>query len=557
MKQIILSTAFILECMIFDASSLRAQPFDTSAWWLVVSPTTDDRTQDYLDALVDLVKERGKVPAGQISRLEGEKCTREGVRAAIAKKASLMQKGDRLLFLYRGFVTKPRRLNAIYFLTHGAASDSYKNGFEIRQLNAWVGKSPNASMLAIIDGLTNDRNLMAFYANREAPGDAAYVSIQPAAENAGHEFTKHLLEAFQKDTADLDENRRISIGELHEYITSNAPPQPGILAPTGNIEATILKLRPMLSIVTIPDGASIFLNGIQSALTPYHLIDNLNSGIYEAEVRKAGYLIPPSQSTEIDLVQGQATRLSWDLESIAVFGDVKASDGTALVETRVWIDETEYERSKQIIGENQRYRLFANVANESRDKRVDTQVLEPNRTYSLHAESGSFYHVDTTFTLPKYESIRQDLTLEKMSWFEVAQMRFNREEYEESIAAFQNGIEDTTDFPAITPAFTQMLFDSFSLAVDRQTDEINSAHVVAAAKLADRLSLHEHSKIYWTRVKSIAAKGSQDYILATERLRILNMSRYLINISIVFALLVVLISGVFTLHRHRRKARSG
>ena len=557
MKQIILSTALILEFIIFDASLLRAQPRDTSAWWLVVSPTTGDRTQSYLDALVDLLKERGKVPTGQVSRLEGEKCTRGGVRTAIANMARKMQKGDRLIFLYRGFVTKPHRLNAIYFLTHGATSDSYKSGFEIRQLNDWMRKSTDASMLVIIDGFTNDRNLMAFYANREAPGDAAYVSIQPAAENAAHEFTKNLLVFLQNDTADLDENRRISIGELHEYITTHAPPQPGILALTGNIEATILKLSPMLSIVTIPDGASILLNGIQSGPTPHHLIDNLKGGIYEVEVRKAGYIIPPPQSTEVKLVQGQATRLSWDLESIAVFGDAKASDGTALEEISVWIDETEYERKKQIIGENQRYRLFANLTNVSSDKRVDTQVLEPNRTYSLRAESGSFYHVEKAFTLPRYESIRQDLTLEKMTWFEVAQMRFNREEFEESVAAFQNGIEETTEFPAITPAFTQMLFEWFSSAVDRQTDEINAAHVLAAAKLADRLNLREHSKIYWTHVKSITVKGSQDYILATERLRNLNMSRYLINISIIFVLLVVLISGVFTFNRHRRKARNG
>ena len=557
MKQIIVATTLILEITVLCTSSLRAQPRDTSAWWLVVNPITDNRTKNYLDSLVGLLNERGKVQPRQISRLEGEKCTRDGVQTAIGNIVSKMQKGDRLIFLYRGFVTKPRRSNAIYFLTHGAAPDSFKNGFEIRQLNGWIRKSPSASMIAIIDGFTNDRNLMAFYANREPPGDAAYVSIQPLTENAAPQFADNLLAVLQKETTDLDENRRISIGELHEYITTNAPPQPGILAPTGDIEATILKLSPMLSIITVPDGASIFLNGVTTGLTPYHHVDNLEGGIYDVEVRKPGYLIPPPRSAKVELVQGQATRLSWDLESIAVFGDVKTSDGTALEETRVWIDETEYEQRKQIIGQHQRFRLLANATHVFSDKRVDTRVLEPNGTYTLRAESGSLYHVETVFTLPRYESIRKDLTLEQKTWFDVAQMRFNREEYEESIAAFQNGIGETTEFPAISPAFTQMLFDWFSAEFDAKTEEINTAHVVAAAKLADRLGLREHSKIYWTRVKSKSAKGTREHNLATERLRKLNMARYLINISIIFVLLVILISGVFSLQRHRRKASNG
>ena len=557
MKQIIVSIALILEFMKIDASSVRAQPRDASAWWLIVSPTTDNRTQSFLDSLVDLLNERGKVPSVQISRIEGEECTRYGVHEAIGNIVGKMQKGDRLIFLYRGFVTKPQRLNSIYFLTHGATSESYNNGFEIRQLNGWFGQFSIGSMVVILDGYTNDRNLMAFYANREPPGDAAYVSIQPSVASADHEFTKNLLAVLQKDTADLDKNRRISIGELHEYITTNAAPQPGILAPTGNIEATILKLSPMLSIVTVPDGASIFLNGAQTGLTPYHLIDNLEGGTYKIEVRKLGYLIPPPQTAEVDLVQGQATRLSWDLESIAIFGNVKTSDDSTLEETKVWVDETEYEQRKQIVGENQHFRLLANVTNVSRDKRIDTEMLEPNRTYTLRAESGSLYHLETDFMLPAYESIRQDLTLEQKTWFDVAQMRFNREEYEESIAAFQNGIEETIEFPAISPAFTKMLFDSFSAAVDMEPDGLSIAHVVATAMLADQLGLRERSKVYWTHVKLKSAKGTQEFNLATERLRKLNLVGYLINISIIFVLLVVLISGVYTLLRHRRKATNG
>ena len=554
MKQILVSTALLLEFLLIDASSLRAQPKDTSVWWLIVSPTTDKRTQSNFDSLVGLLNDRGKVPPGRISRIVREKCTRDRIHAAIGKIAGEMQKGDRLIFFFRGFVTKPERLNAVYFLTHGSTPESYTNGFEIRQLNRWFRESSSGSMIVILDGYTSDRNLMAFYANREPPGDAAYVSIQPAAANVNHKVTKNLLAILQNDTADLDENRRISIGELHEYITTNAPPQLGILAPTGNLESVIMKLSPLLRIVTIPDGASIFLNGEETGLTPYHLVDNLKNGTYEVEVRKPGYLIPPAQSAEVHLVQGQAFHLSWDLESIAIYGAVKASDGITLEETRVWIDGTEYEQSKQIIGENQRFRLPANITNVSRDGR---EVLEPNRTYTLRAESGNLYHVETSFTLPRHESIRQDLNLEKKTWFDVAQMRFDREEYEESIVAFQNGIEETIEFPIMSPAFTQMLFDSFSAAIDGEVDGLNIAHVVAAAKLADRLRLREKSKSYWTYVKSKTARETHEFNLATERLRKLNIVRYLINFGILIVLLVVLLSGGYTFHRHRRKARRG
>ena len=136
-------------------------------------------------------------------------------------------------------------------------------------------------------------------------------------------------------------------------------------------------------------------------------------------------------------------------------------------------------------------------------------------------------------------------------------MRFNRKDYEKAIAAFQNGVQETTEFPAMPPAFTQMLFDSFSATVDRGTDGRNNGHMVVTAKLADQLGLSDKSKFYWTHVKSNSTKGTPEYRLASERLRHLNLVRYLINIGIIAVLLVVLLSGCYTLHRHRRKRRKG
>ena len=305
----------------------------------------------------------------------------------------------------------------------------------------------------------------------------------------------------------------------------------------------------MLQIVTVPDGASVVLNGQEVGETPQRLIDNLERRTYNVEVSKPGYLIPPARSVEIGLVQGESINLSWDLESIAVQGSVKAPDGVSLEGAAVWIDGTAYEQNPLHLEADGRYQLFANIANvTSQAGRSDKRVLESGKMYTLRAESDALYHAEASFTLAPHESVQCNLTLSKKTWFEVAQMQFNRKVYEEAIAAFQNGIEETVEFPPMSPEFTKMLFDSFSEVVDKVNVQ-NIAYVVVTAKLADRLNLQEESKVYWEQVKSQAAKGSTFYELATERLRELNFGRRLINIGVLVLFVLVLISGGYALRR--------
>ena len=562
MKQILVFIVFSIGGSLITVSSLDAQSVDATTWWLIVSPDVDAPSRSNLDSLVNLLKERGKVPSNHIRRIEGSECTREGIKIVLDNLAREMGQNDRLIFYFRGFVTKPRRSNSIFFLTYGTTSENLDETLKDRQLNDWFRKlSPN-KVTVILDGYTRDGNLMAYYGNRGLPGSGAFISIQRANLSTEDLFAQTLLGALGTDEVDLDDNRQISLEELHIYLTSNLDKRTlrlveGVLLSLGRVqEKIVLKLSPTLNIVTVPDGASVVLNGQEVGITPHSLTDNLQPGTYNVEVNKLEYLIPPARSVEIEQVQGESINLLWDLESISVHGSVKAPDGVPLEGAAVWIDGTAYEQNPLYLKAAGQYQLFANIADVTPQAgRSDEKVLELGKMYTVRAKSAALYHAEASFTLAPHESVERNLILSKKTWFEVAQMQFNRKVYEEAIAAFQNGIEETTEFPPMSPEFTKMLFDSFSEVVDKVNVQ-NIAYVVVTAKLADRLNLQEESKVYWAQVKLQAAKGSASYELATERLRELSFGRRLINIGVLVLFVVVLISGGYAIRRVLLRAKT-
>lgn len=562
MKQILVFIVFSIGVSLITVSSLDAQSVDAITWWLIVSPDVDARSRSNLDSLVNLLKERGKVPSNHIRRIERSECTREGIKVVLDDLGSEMRQGDRLIFYFRGFVTKPRRSNSIFFLTHGTTSENLEETLKDRQLNDWFRKlSPN-KVTVILDGYTRDGNLMAYYGNRGLPGSGAFISIQRANLSTEDLFAQTLLGALGTDEVDLDDNRQVSLEELHIHLTSNLDKRTlrlveGVLLSLGRVqEKIVLKLSPMLNIVTVPEGASVVLNGQEVGITPHRLTDNLQPGTYSVEVNKLEYLIPSARSVEIEQVQGESINLSWDLESISVHGSVKAPDGVPLEGAAVWIDGTAYEQNPLYLKADGQYQLLANIANvTSQSGQSSKRVLESGKTYTLRAASDALYHAEANFTLAPHESAECNLILSKKTWFEVAQMQFDRKAYEEAIAAFQNGIEETIEFPPMSPEFTKLLFDSFSEVVDKVNVQ-NIAYAVATAKLADRLNLQEESKVYWEQVRLQAAKGSTFHELATERLRKLNWGRRLINIGVLVLFVVVLISGGYAIRRALLRAKT-
>ena len=540
MKPILIFTVVFIGILFIAASSIHAQPADATAWWLIADSISNVQSRENLDALVNLLQARGKVPSDQIHRIEGKACTRDGLHTALRNLARRMKREDRLILLLRAFVTKPISSNSIYFLTHGSTSENLATMLQDGQLNRWFRETKADETIFLFNGYTKDQNLYAYLANRDSLGEAALISIQPA--QTEDSFISDLLSALRTDTSDLNDNRRLTLGELHEYLIAEAPPQEGISVPTGNMDADILKLSPMLKIATVPNGALVLLNGEEIGRTPQRLIDKLARSTYEIGVKKQGYIIPPLRTVSINLLQGEGVDASWTLEPIAVHGTVKPSANKTLERVKIWIEGTSYE---QVIGADGNYRFGDWDAH---------GMLEIGVTYTLRAASEERYHADATFTFGGHESVQRELNLIEKTWFEVAQIRFDQKNNEGAIAAFQTGIEMTTELQTMSTGLEVMLFNSFSAAVDSMNIE-NIAYVVATAKLADRVGQKNLSKVYWVRVKSDAIKGSTEYKLATQRLWQLNLGRYLINIMLLILLIVVLISGGYTFHKQRKAKR--
>ena len=305
-----------------------AQPTDTSAWWLLADINPDDSSHADFEAFVDLLTARGNVPSNRIQHIEAEECTRTRVYQAIRNFASRMTHGEQFIFFYRGSVTKPPRTNSIYLLTHGAESTNLAEAVQDTQLNRWFRDAGAKNVTILFDGRTNDRNIYAYLANRELLGEAALVSIRSAKKDEDS-LLQTMLPALDTDASDLDDNRAITVGELHEYLVTKTPPQQSIVVPTGNLETSILKLLPMLKINTVPEGASVFLNGEDAGTTPQRVIDNLKRGRYEIQVKKQGYFIPPTRSTEVGMIQGEAVEVSWTLTPITVYGKINSPEGKA------------------------------------------------------------------------------------------------------------------------------------------------------------------------------------------------------------------------------------
>jgi hypothetical protein len=538
MKREILFIVIVIGSLSIGILPTRAQPTDTTVWWLLADVNPDARSHADFEAFVDLLVDRGNVPSNRIQHIEAEECTQAGIHKAIRNLAGRMNNGERFIFFYRGGVTKSPRANSIYLLTHGAESAKLAEAVQDTQLNRWFREAGAKDVTVLFDAYTHDRNIYAYLANRELLGVSALVSIK-SAKKGEDSLLQTVLSALKTDASDSDNNRKITIGELHDYLVITAPPQESIVVPTGNVETPVLKLLPMLKITTVPEGASVFLNGEDIGATPRRVIDSLKEKSYEIQVRKQGYFVPPTRSKDVYMNQGEAVEVSWVLKPITVYGKITLPEGKVLEQITVWIEGTIH---KQAVGLDGNYR-FADW---------DTDDLPSvGQTYTLKAGAAEIFHAETTFTLEGHDAIERNLTLSEKTWFEVAQERFNQKDNEGAIAAFQNGIEITTELPPLSPELTVLLFNSFSAAVDSMNIE-NIAYLVATAQLSDRFGDEESSKIYWNRVKSEAGKGTTEHNLATKRLWQLNLRNYIINSALVVLLLVVLISGAYTARKYYR-----
>lgn len=537
-KQNILSIR-ILICVVCTICLLTpALHADSGTHWLIVDATPEARVHELVSPLIELLTTRGKVPSEQIHHVEGDSASSEEIYAMLQEIGRQTAVQDTLIFLYHGMVTKPRGINAMHLLTPGD-----DQGVQDATLNNWFRETDRRNTLVIVDGYTEDTNLNAYYANRETLGTAALNSIQSAENADATVLLQQLHEALAAETTDTNDNRQLSIIESYELLRINPDFADGILAPTGDVEMALLKLSPALKITTFPEGADIFINDVEFGSTPKLITENLQQGTSTVTVKKAGYVIPPPKTAELQLVLGESAHLGWALEPIAIHGTVIGVSGASPADAVVWIDGTAYQ---SVVEADGIYRF---------DEWKDSGLLTLGETYTLYVKQGDLNYGSATFTFDGYTDISQSLQLEKRTWFEVAQIEFDRHNHQGAVTAFQNGIELTNDFPQMSPDLTVLLLSSFADAVEKQ-DVQDVTYLIVTAKLAEQLGQPALAKKYWEEVKTKAEKGSSAAKLASQRLWQLNRGRYLLNIGLIVLLVVLLASGAWTVLRYRKSKRT-
>ena len=529
----------IFICVAFAIfASLPVLSANSGTHWLFVDATPESRVHESVNSLIELLTTRGNVPSEQIHRVEGDTATSEEIHAMLQEIGRQTEVQDTLIFLYHGMVTKPRGMNAMHLLTQGN-----EQGIQDATLNDWFRETERKDTIVIVDGYTEDTNLNAYYANRETLGTAALNSIQPAENTDTTLLLQQLYDALAAGTTDTNDNRQLSIIESYELLRANPGFVDGILAPTGDVEMALLKLSPALKITTFPEDADIFINDVEMGSTPKLITENLQQGTSTVTVKKAGYIIPPPKTAELQLALGESVHIGWALEPIAVQGTVTGVSDASPAGAIVWIDGTAHQRAVEADGI---YRF---------DEWKDSDSLSLGETYTLYVKQSDLNYGSATFTFDGYTDIAQPLQLVKRTWFEVSQIEFDRHNHQGAVTAFQNGIELTSDFPQMSPDLTVLLLSSFADAVEKQ-DVQDVTYLVVTAKLADQHGQPELAKKYWEEVKIKAESGSSAAKLASQRLWDLNRGRYLLNIGLIVLLVILLASGVWTFFRFRKSKRT-
>ena len=527
---------FICIVLVFTLS-VPAFSVDSGTYWLLVDATPDARAHELLNSLTKLLTSRGQVPSEQIYHVEGDSTTSDEIHALLQEIGRQTQPQDTLFFLYHGMISKP---NAH---TMQLRIQEDENGIQDSTLNSWFRETNRGSTVVIVDGYTEDINLSAYYGNRETLGSAALNVIQSVEKAENTALLQKIYDALATDATDSDDNRQLSIFETYDRLRTHPEFVDGILAPTGNVEAALLKLSPALKITTFPDGAQIFINDAEVGNTPKLITENLQQGTSTVSVKKVGYITPPSKTAELQLVLGESVHIGWALDPIAVHGGVKGVAGASAADALVWIDGTAYQ---QTVAADGMFRF---------DDWKDSDLLTIGETYSLYAKQGNQNYGSATFTFDGYSDITQSIQLIKRSWFEIAQIEFDRDNHQGAVTAFQNGIERTANFPQMSQDLTVLLLSSFADALEKQ-DVQDVTYLVVTAKLAEQLNQPALAKKYWEEIKTKAQKGTPAAELASQRLWQFNRGRYLLNIGLIVLLVVLLVSGAWTYYRYQKSKQT-
>ena len=528
-------TIILFYIFIICITTTTAELVDPNTYWLMVDTSEDERASGKLQSLSKLLVNVGKVPKYRIQHIKGEDASSDGIKNRLIDIGNNPAPIETIIFLYHGDVSKPIGSTAMLL---SAFSDETVQDAE---LNRWFKQTNKDRILVIVDGYAVDENMGIYYGNREILGTGALNVIHPldSVQTTGKKsFIQVLIDTLSNEKTDVDENRQVSIIEIYQQLQEKNTFEQSILAPTGDVEATIVKLSPAIKVTSFPEGATIYINENDVGQTPKLITTDIKKGTYNVSIKKVGYTIPESKTAELKFMQGEVENLAWVLKPISVIGRVTGPKDTSVTGTKVSIPEIDYET---MVGEDATY---------SFGEWGTTGLLTPGKEYTLYAKQGNFLYGSTTFKFEGYETIEQHITLTKKSWFEIAEFEYSRNQLQKAVNAFQNGIEETTDFPPMSSDFTVMLLSSFSDAIDSgKITKIN--YIVVTAKLAEAYQRPELAKKYWMQVKMKAAKGTSAAELARSRLWQMSPWRNIVTVGAIVVLILAVTSGIWTIFRYR------
>ena len=121
--------------------------------------------------------------------------------------------------------------------------------------------------------------------------------------------------ALSTDETDADDNRLISVIEISQYIQDNRTFDRSIVAPTGEVDETVMKLSPAIKVMTFPEEAQVMLNETESGLTPKLFTEGLLAGSYTVSVSKAGFNRTEPKTAELEFKAGRGGKFCMGIDS--------------------------------------------------------------------------------------------------------------------------------------------------------------------------------------------------------------------------------------------------
>ena len=475
-----------------------------------------EQQEDYLEIL----RQRG----GIIRRRSHSNLTKDQVRGALTSISTPV-----LLFLFRGRITRSAVTNRVYLLPVDAIPNDVSTYISLAELNQWMQGIPQQILL--LDTYTQDTDLMAFYGNREVVGTSALISIHQ--QNAiGEPFASVLLQVLESDTTDADNNRQIELREVYQAMLDQFS-HPGILAPTGQMNAVLMQLTSRLLVRTEPEAVSVWVNDEVRGVTPY-IQDGIYPGNYRIRLEKEGFHRPEEISLSVGLARGEGANVEQKLDPIRIRGKAHDDQNRGIVPTIVQLSGTDY----------------AVEADENGEFAFEDAQLEAGKNYTLLASAGEGIFVgEQAFAYGGFDDIFQNILMRQRPWLEIAQERFQNGQVQDAADKFRLAVEENYELPLLPPDFALMAFE-YAEEWARQQPDVVSA-VLAAAQLAEQRNQIPVAKRYWKLARRRADENSSEYQFAAQRLKALTPWRIYILIGGAILLTIIGISGGYMVYRHR------